>query len=331
MTGTDDRMPEPEDRTPASEEAEYSATVLASHWIQRPDDEEEGAAGSTRRETADPAGVGGPTLREPVAGPAEPTVRETGSGLFEPTRRESPADPFEPTVREPGAGVAEPTRRVTGAGPLEPTRRDGGAGPAAPAWPEAAGEYPDEPTRRAHPSGPAPPDGPGETAPDRVEGTLLRFGPGVTAAVAQRTQRPLPVVPAPRVPLRRRLRRHTLPAVVFLCVLAFLAWQRLGAPIEVRTVTVTTSPSALECGGTTDVFARVSTNGRPGTLTYRWVRSDGTSSAVLRERLARGQRHANLHLRWTFEGEGRHQGRAELRILSPSGRTATARVTYDCP
>ncbi|MET9734860.1 hypothetical protein ABZZ79_30740 [Streptomyces sp. NPDC006458] len=294
MTGTYDRMPEPEpeDRTPASEEAEYSATVLASHWIQRPESEEDQAE---------------PTRREPGAQPVGPTLREGG------------LSPFEPTLREPGAGAAEPTRR------------EGGAGPVAPTWPEAAAEYPAEPTRRAHPPGPGSPEGPGPVRPDRVEGTLLRFGPGVTAAVAQRTQRPLPVVPTPRVPPRRRLRRHALPTLVFLCVLAFLAWQRLAAPIEVRTVTVTTNPSELDCGGTADVFARVSTNGRPGTLTYRWIRSDGTASAVLRERLARGQRHANLHLRWTFEGEGHHQGQAELRILTPTERTATVRLTYDCP
>ncbi|MFD0316273.1 hypothetical protein [Streptomyces flavalbus] len=170
------------------------------------------------------------------------------------------------------------------------------------------------------------------TPPDRVDGTVLRFGPGVTAAaLAHRT---LPVVqppPAPRRPRLRRLRRHTLPALVVLCVLAFLAWQRPGPPLAVDAVTVTARPTALECDGTAHVVGVLATNGRGGTLTYRWVRSDGTASGVLTEVLGRGQDRARLHLRWTFEGAGHHAARAELRVLAPTPRTATARFTYDCP
>jgi hypothetical protein len=159
-------------------------------------------------------------------------------------------------------------------------------------------------------------------------GTFLRFGPGVTAALAHRTRPPLPLAPPDRP--RRRLRRHALPALVLLCVLAFLAWQRLGPAVEVRTVSVEAGPALLGCGQTAEIVARVTTNGRPGTLSYRWIRSDGTASAVLRERLTRGQRQASLRLRWTFEGEGHLTGRADLRILAPTPRTVTARVTYLC-
>jgi hypothetical protein len=86
----------------------------------------------------------------------------------------------------------------------------------------------------------------------------------------------------------------------------------------------------LGCGGTAEIVARLTTDGRPGTVSYRWVRSDGTASAVLRERVTRGQRTATLRLRWTFEGEGRLTGRADLRLLGPAQRTVTARLTYDC-
>ncbi|WP_435210231.1 hypothetical protein [Streptomyces sp. bgisy034] len=168
------------------------------------------------------------------------------------------------------------------------------------------------------------------TPPDRVEGTVLRFGPGVTAAVAERTHRTIPAVPVPPAPPRRRLRRHALPALVLLCVLAFLAWQRLGPAVEVRTVAVTARPTVLGCDGTADVVGLVTTNGRPGTLSYRWTRSDGTTSGVLRERMVRGQKQARLHLLWTFQGEGRREARAELRILSPARSAVTARFTYDC-
>ncbi|MFD5945632.1 hypothetical protein ACFWAZ_05515 [Streptomyces collinus] len=167
--------------------------------------------------------------------------------------------------------------------------------------------------------------------PDRVEGSVLRFGPGVTAAARQRTHRTLPAVPPPPAPRGRRLRRHALPALVLVCVLAFLAWQRLGPPLRVNTVTVTARPAALGCGGTADLVGLVTTNGRPGTLSYRWIRSDGTASGVLKEELVRGQRQARLHLRWTFEGPGHRTARAELRILSGTGRTATTGFAYDCP
>ncbi|MEU7719089.1 hypothetical protein [Streptomyces tibetensis] len=165
-------------------------------------------------------------------------------------------------------------------------------------------------------------------SPDRVEGTVLRFGPGVTAAVHHRT---LPAVPPPPAPRERRLRRHALPALVVLCVLALLAWQRLGPPLAVSTVTVGARPTSLGCDGTADLVALVTTNGRPGTLSYRWIRSDGTASGVLKEVLAPGQRQARLHLRWTFQGTGHRTARAELRILSGTPRTVTTGFTYDCP
>jgi hypothetical protein len=75
----------------------------------------------------------------------------------------------------------------------------------------------------------------------------------------------------------------------------------------------------------------VTTNGRPGKLSYRWIRSDGTTSDVLRETVTRGQKRARLHLLWTFQGKGHYQAQAELRILSPTHRTVATHLTYDCP
>ncbi|MGW6642282.1 hypothetical protein [Streptomyces iakyrus] len=178
---------------------------------------------------------------------------------------------------------------------------------------------------------PATEQGPWPVPPDRVEGSVLRFGPGVTAAARQRTHVTLPAVPPPPAPRVRWLRRHALPALVLVCVLAFLAWQRLGPPLRVNAVTVTARPTALDCDGTADLVGLVTTNGRPGTLSYRWIRSDGTASGVLKEELVRGQRQARLHLRWTFEGPGHRTARAELRILSGTARTATTGFAYDCP
>ncbi|WP_128376323.1 hypothetical protein [Streptomyces cavernae] len=176
-----------------------------------------------------------------------------------------------------------------------------------------------------------------EVLPDRVEGTLMRFGPGVTAYLAHRTHHsgsttlPAPhPFPVPGPPRSRRLRRHVLPALVLLAALALLAWQRLTPSLTVRDVQVSTERPAPGCDETADIVGAVSTNGRPGTLTYRWIRSDGSTSGLLREELARGQNQARLHLRWTFQGEGHYEATARLRLISPVQRTVTARLTYDC-
>ncbi|MEW2140752.1 hypothetical protein AB0892_29885 [Streptomyces sp. NPDC005409] len=169
-----------------------------------------------------------------------------------------------------------------------------------------------------------------QVVPDRVEGSVLRFGPGVTAAMPA----PFPLVSAgPSAPGPRRgagLRRYALAAVVLLAVLAYLGWQRFGPAIEVRDVAVTTAAGGPACDAAADVVATVRTNGRPGTLTYRWVRSDGTRSEPLTERVPRGQREARLHLLWTFQGVGSYPARAELHLLSPERRTSAVEFTYRC-
>ncbi|WKV75561.1 hypothetical protein AW27_030985 [Streptomyces sp. PCS3-D2] len=177
-----------------------------------------------------------------------------------------------------------------------------------------------------------PPGAPEPVAPDRVEGSVLRFGPGVTAAMPA----PFPLDAAVAVaaaPRRRRgagLRRYALAATVLAAVLAYLGWQRFGPGIEVRDVAVSTDPAGPGCDGTADVVAVVATDGRPGTLAYRWVRSDGTKSEKLTERVPRGQREARLHLLWTFRGAGTYQAKAELQLLSPGQRTASVNFTYRC-
>ncbi|MEU3405947.1 hypothetical protein ABZ766_18680 [Streptomyces sp. NPDC006670] len=176
-------------------------------------------------------------------------------------------------------------------------------------------------------SGPPPP---ADAAPDRVEGAVLRFGPGVTAALPA----PFPLTPGPApVPPRRRggWRRYTLAAVVLAGVLAYLGWQRFGPAVEVREVAVSTDPRGPACDAAADVVATVRTDGRPGTLTYRWVRSDGTRSEELTEHVPDGRTEATLHLMWTFRGTGTYPARAELQLLTPTRRTAATEFTYTCP
>ncbi|MEW2414370.1 hypothetical protein AB0953_11690 [Streptomyces sp. NPDC046866] len=165
-----------------------------------------------------------------------------------------------------------------------------------------------------------------EAVADRIEGSVMRFGPGVTATVPA----PFPVVLAP--PARRRggWRRYALAGAVLLAVLAYLAWQRFGPGIEVREVTATAGAQDAGCDTTADVVAVVRTNGRPGTLAYRWIRSDGTRSEQLTERVPRGREEARLHLLWTFRGQGVYAATAQIELVSPEHRTATAGFTYRC-
>ncbi|KOG35632.1 MULTISPECIES: hypothetical protein [Streptomyces] len=181
-----------------------------------------------------------------------------------------------------------------------------------------------------------------EPTPDRVEGEVLRFGPGVTAIAARRAentptaaqiwQGTLPGAPPPPPP-RPRSRwpwRYVPAALVLVAVLAFLAWREYGPRAAVRSVAVTAPGPSLGCDGTANVVGVVRTDGRPGTLTYHWERSDGTRSAPLRETLARGQEEARLHLLWTFHGPGSHQAVARLVITSPTPHTAEGAFTYRC-
>ncbi|MEU6755637.1 hypothetical protein [Streptomyces sp. NPDC046685] len=173
------------------------------------------------------------------------------------------------------------------------------------------------------------PPQPADVAPDRVDGSVLRFGPGVTSAAIA----PFPVVPGPAAPARRGggLRRYALAAAVLVAVLACLAWQRYTPGIAVRDVAVTTDPAGPACGQAADVVAVVRTNGRPGTLTYRWIRSDGTRSESLTERVPRGRQEATLHLLWTFQGQGTYPAKAQLELLEPTRHTPPpAEFTYRC-
>ncbi|GGT15511.1 MULTISPECIES: hypothetical protein [Streptomyces] len=173
-------------------------------------------------------------------------------------------------------------------------------------------------------------DGPPElrdAVPDRVEGSVLRFGPGVTAAAPA----PFPVVLPPRPRRRPEWRRYTLAGAVLLGVLGYLLWQEFGPGLAVREVSAATADGRDPgCDSTADVVALVRTNGRPGTITYRWLRSDGTRTEALTERVPRGRDEARLHLLWTFRGEGVLEASATVEILSPDTRTARTAFTYRC-
>lgn len=253
------------------------------------------------------------------------------------------------------ADATERTRRLTAPRP----------GPAAPTAPPTA---PTAPTAPSAPTAPLPPAAaatdtysataldsgwgtgprpagaavPGGSGPDAAE-AVLRYGPGVpptaatlawTGAVPGTAAGAAPPddgrSPAASRRRFRRLRRYGAAVTVLTAVAAFLLWERAGPPLEITGVAVTAEAPA-GCDATAPVTAVLRTNGRPGTIRYRWHRSDGTVSAPLEERVGRGRREARLTLLWTFQGRGTVEAVAELRVTAPASHTASAAFTYRCP
>ena len=81
---------------------------------------------------------------------------------------------------------------------------------------------------------------------------------------------------------------------------------------------------------TVDVVGTVTTDGRAGTFTYQWLRSDGQVSAELTGSVADGVTSTQVHLMWTFSGPGTYPASATLRVLRPDPVEAVGHLTYSC-
>ncbi|MER5640593.1 hypothetical protein ABT095_27050 [Kitasatospora sp. NPDC002227] len=183
---------------------------------------------------------------------------------------------------------------------------------------------------------PEPAEATGEPGADG----LRRFGPGVpgaagevpalAAAVWHGTVRPGEPTEAEAPKPRRRRRWWLLPLVVLLAVLGWLFWQGSAKPLSVTAVSVRTDQGGPSCDGTETVTGTLRTEGRGGTVTYRWRRSDGTVSADMAQPVPKGSHQTDVTLRWTFEGKGTMAATATLEVLSPDSRSASAAFTYTC-
>lgn len=185
---------------------------------------------------------------------------------------------------------------------------------------------------------------PGATPVTGATGTLRRFGPGVpvpeasagtsqTAAVWHGTLRPgSDALPPGAGGARRRrvLRGWLLPLVVLLAVLAYLAWQRFPASVRVEGVAVRGAAAVQGCHSTARVVGTLRTSGGAGTVRYRWVRSDGTTSGELKQHVAKGHRSTDVVLLWSFDGRGSLTATATLEVLAPQHRVGAATFTYRC-
>jgi hypothetical protein len=167
-------------------------------------------------------------------------------------------------------------------------------------------------------------------------GEYLHFGPGVPVPSVSTTGQAGAIwrgeAPAAEPPPRRRwlLNGWLLPILVLIVVLAILAWMRFGHPIAVTGAEAHVQSTTLGCGATATITGTLQTNGNAGTVSYEWKRSDGTESAVLQQRFAKGTRQVNVALLWTFSGQGNIQATATLDVLSPNAVSASTNFTYTC-
>lgn len=187
---------------------------------------------------------------------------------------------------------------------------------------------------------------PGDALEDHrpVDPTVMRFGPGVPGArngelnanvVAAwhgepgQPRRGGDASAGPRS-RRRRFRNWLLPAAVLVAVLIYVLWPRHSAPIAVLGTQVTTGSTGPACDRVVTYTGTIETNGNSGTITYRWLRSDGTTSGPFQQSVAAGEKAVQVTLRWTIAGHGAFRATASLQILSPAQPTATATVAYSC-
>ena len=136
---------------------------------------------------------------------------------------------------------------------------------------------------------------------------------------------------APKKPHRALLGGWLLPLVVLVGVIVLLLWQHVGGRLSVSGVGASARTSLIGCDSTETVTATLHTNGKPGTIEYRWVRSDGTVSDELQQRVGAGTTQLDVVLRWAFTGHGSMHALATIDVQSPGSASAVATFDYSCP
>jgi hypothetical protein len=161
-----------------------------------------------------------------------------------------------------------------------------------------------------------------------TDDVTLRFGPGVPPELADAWRGR-----ARRRPMARRIAGGLLTLGLAILTGLVVWWLLRGGPsVEVTGVTVTAPAGVQGCGSTTAVVGVIHTNGGPGVVSYRWRRSDGQSSGVFTDTLARGRRSIRVPLRWTVRGPGSMHAVATLEVVAPKGPdgTASGAFQYEC-
>ena len=108
-------------------------------------------------------------------------------------------------------------------------------------------------------------------------------------------------------------------------------WQKWQNDVTVSSVAV--APAALpgaKCDTQVDIVGTINTNGKAGTISYQWVRSDGQRTGVLKQSVSGGQTSTKVHLYWRFSGQGTMAATATLDVLAPTKADGKTTFTYTC-
>ncbi|MGY0232935.1 hypothetical protein [Longispora urticae] len=304
---------------------------------------------ATGPQVGSPAPVAGsapaPGTPGPHGGPVDPGRRpdaaEAARAIDELTMRTDESTVIRPgSVRpapaaQPGATFGDqtqpggaPTGYAPHTGPPTaygtPTATQPGAAPTG--YPTQPGGGQDQATRMGTRS--APVVGPGDGSDVR-----LRFGAGIPAGVEEAWKAGPPAPPKPGKKAGKRWRRIVgglVTGAIIGGVVGYFWWYN-AHPLKVTAAQVApaTAPGTA-CDVTVDVVGTVTTNGRPGTITYQWLRSDGEATQELSQSVPSGTKSVPLHLHWKFSGKGEYQAKATLRILGPNPTEAAGEFTYSC-
>jgi hypothetical protein len=174
---------------------------------------------------------------------------------------------------------------------------------------------------------------------DQRKEEVLRFGRGVA---------PLPPPPRqsdtgwgeppPRPKPRKRWSRRIIGILSTLVTLVLLAWVGYQMiqwliPLKLSTANVALAePLDDKCDVEAKVVGTIRTNGAAGTITYRWLTSDGKTTSTLAEKVNLGTEQVNVNFLWKFSGRSTVpvQAKATLQIFTPSQMEASTEFTYSC-
>ncbi|WP_412539183.1 hypothetical protein R8Z50_25480 [Longispora sp. K20-0274] len=301
---------------------------------------------------AAPAPAANPVGPAPVApgsvGPADggrrPDAAEAARAIDELTMRTDESTVIRPgpvPIGQPGAaGLGEVTRPAPPTHPGPPAGHQAQPGNTTqPGQPTQAGNatQPGQPTQWGTATGMPTQLGTrsATTAPPAGDGSdvRLRFGGGIPAGVEEAWRAGPPVPPKPgKKPVKRwrRIVGGLVTGAIIGGVVGYFWWYN-AHPLKVTAAAVApASPPGTACDVTVDVVGTVTTNGRPGTITYQWLRSDGEATQELSQSVSSGTKSVPLHLHWKFSGKGEYQAKATLKILGPTPTEAAGEFTYSC-
>jgi hypothetical protein len=124
----------------------------------------------------------------------------------------------------------------------------------------------------------------------------------------------------------------SLITIVIVAGAAVYLWERTHQSLKVVNVSVSAPQVPAGCNVTVTLTATIVTNGKGGTITYKWIRTPGgTQPSPSTITVAGGEDTVQVSLDWRFTGKGTTQASAELEVLSPnSAVSSVSGLTYSC-